>query len=65
MSSTYVDGRDLVLLADTSKGYKSANLLACNQFISDPFPWKRTGLARVRDERQSFRAKQGGKSKSG
>ena len=47
------------------KNYKSANLLACNQFISDPFPWKRTGLARVRDERQSFRAKQGGKSKSG
>ena len=29
------------------KNYRSANLLACNQFISGPFPWKRTGLGRV------------------
>ena len=26
------------------KNYRSANLLACNQFISDPFPWKKMGL---------------------
>ena len=39
--------------------YTSANLLACTQFISDPFPWKRTGLARAGGERQSLRAKQG------
>ena len=43
------------------KSYRSANLLACNQFISDPFPWKETGLGRVGGERQSFRAKQGDK----
>ena len=29
------------------KNYRSADLSACNQFISDPFPWKRTGLGRV------------------
>ena len=29
------------------KNYGSADLLACNQFISDPFPWKRMGLGRV------------------
>ena len=29
------------------KNYRSADLLACNQFISNPFPWKRTGLGRV------------------
>ena len=47
------------------KNYRSANLLACGQFISDLFPWKETGLGRVGGERQSFRAKQGSKSKSG
>ena len=45
------------------KNYRSANLLACNQFISDLFPCK-MGLGRVGGEKQSFRAKQGGKSKS-
>ena len=29
------------------KNYRSANLLVRNQFISDPFPWKKTGLGRV------------------
>ena len=32
------------------KNYRSANLLACDWFISDLLPWKRTGLARVGDE---------------
>ena len=40
------------------KNYKSATLLACSQFTSDPFPWKRTGLARVEGERQ-FQGKAG------
>ena len=30
------------------KNYRSVNLLVCNQFISDLFPWKRMGLGRVR-----------------
>ena len=47
------------------KNYRSAHLLARSQFISDPFPWKRMGLGRVGGERQSFRAKQGGRSKNG
>ena len=38
--------------------YRSAHLLAYNQFISDPFPWKKTEPARVGGERQ----KQGSKS---
>ena len=29
------------------KNYRSSNLVVCSQFISDPFPWKRTGLGRV------------------
>ena len=50
-----------------AKNYRAANLVACNQFVRDPLPWKRTGLGRVEmgGERQSFRAKQGSKSKSG
>ena len=33
------------------KNYRSANLLVCNQFISDPFPQKKTGLDRVGEVR--------------
>ena len=29
------------------ENYRSANLVACNQFIIGLFPWKRTGLGRV------------------
>ena len=63
--SLTADGRHLVLLADMCKELQSANRVACDQFISGPFPRKRTELGRVGGERQSFRAKQGGKSKSG
>ena len=60
-----VGERDWFFLLMLVKNYRSANLFACNQFISDLFPWKRTGLHREGGERQSFRAKQGGESKSG
>ena len=33
------------------KNYRPANLLVCNQFISDPFPQKKTGLDRVGEVR--------------
>ena len=29
------------------KNYRSANILVCKQFISDPLPWKRIGVGRV------------------
>ena len=40
-------GKTWFFLLTHVKNYRSANLVACNQFISDPFPWKRTGLGRV------------------
>ena len=46
------------------KSYRAAILLACDQFIGGPFPWKRMDLARQRGERQNFKAKQGDKSES-
>ena len=57
-------GETWFFLLSHGKNYRPANPLVCNRFISDPLPWKRMGLARVEGERQSFRAKQGGKSKS-
>ena len=65
--SETVSGRDRVLLDDNVKNYRSVYLLACKQLISDPFPWKRMGLARLGSggEKQRFRAKQGAKIKSG
>ena len=45
---------EVLLMGDTwffllrhVKNYRSTNLLVCNQFISDLFPWKRTGPGRV------------------
>ena len=45
--SLTADGRHLVLLADMCKELQSANRVACDQFISGPFPRKRTELGRV------------------
>ena len=60
------------------KNYKCKDLLRVkisksisvrSEFISGPFPWKRTGLVKVggrgTGERHRFRAKQGGESKGG
>ena len=46
--SGYVDGRDLVLLTEAHKERQiSKSISMQSEFISDPFPWKRTGLAKV------------------
>ena len=63
-----VDGRDLVLLADARKELQISQCISTQSgFTGDPFPWKRTGLAKrggwVESERHRFRAKQGGESK--
>lgn len=44
-----VNGRDLVLLAVTCKELhiNSKSISVQSGFIGNPFPWKRTGLAKV------------------
>ena len=43
-----VDGKDPVLLTDACKELQvSKSISVQSEFISDPFPWKRTGLAKV------------------
>ena len=39
------------------KNYRSANLLVCNQFISDPYPWREQDWVEL-GVKGSFRAKQ-------
>lgn len=44
----FLDGKDLVLLVDACKEFQVSNSISVQPgLISDLFPWKKTGLAKL------------------